>query len=124
MADPSKPYLRDLQFRGVIEGLTYIDSQSQPLCHYFGGIPYALPPVGPFRFQKPRALPTCYRYGTRANPGRFTGGCGLCPQPSSRGELDVALWDEDCLQSNVWIPRGNPPEGGVTLQVTYWLALL
>lgn len=113
MSNPSKPYFRDLQFRGFVEGLTYVggdDSNSQPLCHYFGGVPYALPPVGPFRFQKPRPLPPCYRYGTKANPGRYTGACGLCPQPGvSTDTLDEQSWDEDCLQSNIWVPTGNPP---------------
>ncbi|KAH7384660.1 Alpha/Beta hydrolase protein [Pyrenochaeta sp. MPI-SDFR-AT-0127] len=111
MSKLSRPYRRDLQFRGFIEGLTYSDGSSQPLCHFFGGIPFALPPIGPFRFQKPRALPTCYRYGTRINPGRFTGGSGLCPQGSREG-LDESSWDEDCLQSNIWVPAGDPPDEG------------
>ncbi|CAO2655549.1 Nn.00g043520.m01.CDS01 [Neocucurbitaria sp. VM-36] len=111
MLDPSQPYNRDLQFRGFVEGLTCLDGSSQPLCHYFGGVPYALPPIGPFRFQKPRSLPPCYRYGTKANPGRFSGGCGLCPQGTREG-VDDAAWDEDCLQSNIWIPAGEPPAGG------------
>ncbi|KAF2853152.1 alpha/beta-hydrolase [Plenodomus tracheiphilus IPT5] len=122
MAGSSKPFLRDLQFRGVVEGLTHIDSHSEPLCHFFGGVPYALPPVGPFRFQKPRPLPPCYRYGTKANPGRFTGGCGLCPQPGDRqsdGKLNVATWDEDCLQNNIWVPRGDPPAEG--WPVLFWI---
>jgi hypothetical protein len=112
MPKPSEPYLRDLQFRGVIEGLTYLDKSSLPQCHFFGGIPFGLPPVGPFRFQRPRSLPTCYRYGTRSNPGRFTGACSLCPQHGRRG-LDDELWDEDCLQSNIWVPIGEPPAGGM-----------
>lgn len=112
MTKPSRPYHRDLQFRGFVEGLTYLDASAQPLCHFFGGIPYALPPIGPFRFQKPRSLPPCYRYGTKANPGRFSGGCGLCPQGSMKG-LDESAWDEDCLQSNVWVPIGDPPAGGM-----------
>jgi hypothetical protein len=114
MSKPSQPYVVDLQFRGHVEGLTYLDEESKPLCRYFGGVPYALPPLGPFRFQKPRSLPTCYRYGTRVNPARFTGSCGLCPQPAPRGtngEND-SEWDEDCLQSNVWVPVGDPPVGG------------
>jgi len=112
----SQPYNLDLQFRGFIEGLTYIDRKTQQqLCHYFGGIPYALPPVGPFRFKKPRALPACYRYGTRANPGRFTGGCSMCPQPG----CDPSQWDEDCLQMNVWIPAGNSPSTG--WPVLFWI---
>ncbi|KAJ4371427.1 hypothetical protein N0V83_004644 [Neocucurbitaria cava] len=111
MLRPSQSYHRDLQFRGFVEGLTCIDESSQPLCHYFGGVPYALPPIGPFRFQKPRSLPPCYRYGTKANPGRFSGGCGLCPQGTREG-IDDAAWDEDCLQSNIWVPIGEPPTGG------------
>ena len=120
MSKPSAPYLRDLQFRGIVEGLTYLDSTSQqPQCHFFGGIPFGLPPVGPFRFQRPRSLPTCYRYGTKANPGRFTGKCSLCPQ-AGRKENDDRLWDEDCLQSNIWIPVGEPPEGGMRCQPTFF----
>ncbi|KAF3008465.1 hypothetical protein E8E13_004283 [Curvularia kusanoi] len=110
MAKPSRPYVRDLQFRGVVEGLTYLDEKSEPLCHFFGGVPYGLPPVGPFRFAKPRSLPTCYRYGTKSNPGRFTGSCGLCPQSTRQGP--ASNLEEDCLQSNVWVPTGEPPEGG------------
>lgn len=112
MAKSSQPYIRDLQFRGFGEGLTYVDAALEPLCHFFGGVPYALPPLGPFRFRKPRSLAPCYRYGTKTNPGRFTGGCGLCPQPAS-GQSNVAVWDEDCLQSNIWIPRGSPPAEGM-----------
>ncbi|KAH3918877.1 hypothetical protein HBH56_025920 [Parastagonospora nodorum] len=121
MSKPSQPYVVDLQFRGHVEGLTYFDEESKPLCRYFGGVPYALPPLGPFRFQKPRSLPTCYRYGTRVNPARFTGSCGLCPQPAPRGtngEND-SEWDEDCLQSNVWVPVGEPPIGG--WPVLFWI---
>jgi len=114
MSKPSEPYLRDLKFKGFIEGLTYLDKKAQPLCHYFGGIPYALPPIGPFRWQKPRPLPACYRYGTRANPGRFNGCCGVCPQPKFKGPIDSSLFDEDCLQVNIWIPYGEPPKGGLT----------
>ncbi|KAF7679772.1 alpha beta-hydrolase [Alternaria burnsii] len=120
MSKPSKPYHRDLQFRGFVEGLTYIDSDSQAQCHYFGGVPYALPPVGPFRFHKPRSLPPCYRYGTKANPGRYTGACGLCPQPGSSTEvLNEPAWDEDCLQTNIWIPAGQSPAEG--WPVLFWI---
>ncbi|KAF2874402.1 paraben-hydrolyzing esterase precursor [Massariosphaeria phaeospora] len=112
MTKSSEPYLRDLDFRGVVEGITYLDKKSQPLCHFFGGIPYALPPLGSFRWSKPRPLPSCYRYGTRANPGRYTEKCSLCPQPEFNDDLKDELWNEDCLQSNIWIPTGDPPKGG------------
>lgn len=114
MQKATEPYFRDLEFRGFVEGLTYLDKKSQPLCYYFGGIPYALPPVGPFRWQKPRPLPACYRYGTRANPGRYTGSCSLCPQPQPNDDIDTTMWDEDCLQCNIWVPIGDPPKGGTT----------
>lgn len=120
------PFTLDLSLLGVVEGLSFVDStpsvpyESRPypsnlnpkvLCHYFGGIPYALPPIGPYRFKRPRALPVCYRYGTQANPGRFDGKCGMCPQPSS----DPKLWEEDCLQLSIWLPAGEPPEEGMNL---------
>ena len=109
----TEPYLLDLSHRGFIEGLTRLDAKSQrPLCHYFGGLPYALPPVGPYRWRQARPLPPCYRYGTRSNPGRFTGGAALCPQPGFLGPPEKELFDEDCLQLNVWVPIGKPPDKG------------
>lgn len=104
---------------GHITGLTYRSiSTSTPQCHYFGGIPYALPPIGPFRFRRPRPLPSCHRYGTQRNPGNFTSSCGICPQvksmpPSGDDSCDAASWDEDCLQLNIWVPAGKPPKGGM-----------
>lgn len=118
------PYTLDLAELGVIEGLSHIadtpiiptekypypiNLRTRVLCHYFGGIPYALPPIGPYRFKRPRPLPACYRYGTHSNPGRFTGGTGVCPQPTQEPEV----WEEDCLQLNMWIPSGDPPKGGM-----------
>ncbi|KAL1310571.1 hypothetical protein AAFC00_000850 [Neodothiora populina] len=99
---------------GYIDGLTVSDSAApyKALCHYFGGIPYALPPTGPYRFRRPRPLPSQFKYGTKANPSRFTGGTAVCPQPGNLGPPDKSLWDEDCLQVNIWIPAGKPPAGG------------
>lgn len=117
------PYKLDLSLLGVIEGVSFINTQptipnpswhysknprQQTLAHYFGGIPYALPPLGEYRFKKPRPLPACYRYGTHANPGRFAGGTGICPQAGR----DAEEWEEDCLQLNIWMPAGEPPNGG------------
>lgn len=116
------PYPLDLGPLGHIEGLTLTpttttsSSRPEPHCHYFGGIPYANPPVGPFRFRRARPLAPCYRYGTRANPGRFTGATALCPQPGFNKAPDTSLWDEDCLQLNIWVPAESStckkPRGG------------
>lgn len=98
---------------GHVEGLEITSaSTSATLCHYLGGIPYALPPTGPFRFRRPRPLPSEVSYGTKANPGRFTGGTGVCPQPGQLGPPDKSLWDEDCLQLNIWTPPGKAPAEG------------
>lgn len=99
---------------GHLEGITVSDaSNNQHLCHYFGGVPYALPPIGPYRFRRPRPLPAYYRYGTKANPGQFKGKAAYCPQPPRFKDLDKSLFDEDCLQLNVYIPAGKkrPVEG-------------
>ncbi|KAH7000846.1 Alpha/Beta hydrolase protein [Macrophomina phaseolina] len=104
-------YHYDAGVLGHIEGLT-VTANGKPALRYFGGLPYALPPIGPYRFRAPRKLPPYYRYGTAANPGRFTGGAGICPQPRNRNPPDPSLFDEDCLQLNIWIPTGDVPKGG------------
>ncbi|KAK0252108.1 hypothetical protein LTS09_012902 [Friedmanniomyces endolithicus] len=101
---------------GYLEGVTVSyrsnSSRTRPLLRYFGGLPYALPPTGPYRFRRPRALPDEYRYGTRANPGRFTRSAAICPQPEVGTKYPEALHDEDCLQLNIYIPTGSPPPNG------------
>jgi carboxylesterase type B len=104
-------YFLDVGPLGHIEGLT-VTSHDRPVLRYFGGLPYALPPLGPYRFRSPRQLPPCYRYGPKANPGRFTGGTGICPQPPNRTPLDASQVDEDCLQLNIWAPAEATPKGG------------
>ena len=112
----SDPYRFDAGPLGHIEGLTVSQhseaDSSKPSCHYFGGLPYALPPVGQYRFRKARPLPEHYRYGTKANPGRFSQKTAVCPQPSWRGAGENTLWDEDCLQLNIYIPSGEVPKDG------------
>jgi carboxylesterase type B len=114
MTYQQETYRFDAGRLGQIEGLTVAStSQGKPgAVRYFGGLPYALPPIGEHRFQAPRKLPQGYRYGTAVNPGRFTGGKGICPQPPNCNPPDPSLFDEDCLQLNIWIPVGNTPKTG------------
>lgn len=104
-------YYFDAGALGHLEGLT-VNSNGKPALRYFGGLPYALPPLGRYRFRSPRRLPPCYRYGTKVNPGRFTGGTGVCPQPPCRTTLDPSLVDENCLQLNIWLPAEDAPKEG------------
>ncbi|KEQ93053.1 hypothetical protein AUEXF2481DRAFT_47675 [Aureobasidium subglaciale EXF-2481] len=96
---------------GILEGLV-LTFDNVPALHYFGDLPYALPPTGPHRFRLPRKLPSDYDYGTKAFPGHFTTGTKICPQPPSCIPPDASLFDEDCLQLNIWIPAGKTPQGG------------
>ncbi|KAF1812311.1 putative carboxylesterase [Eremomyces bilateralis CBS 781.70] len=110
MAYLPTPHLLHLQSHGFIRGhLLTSPTTHRPLCTYYGGVPYALPPTGEFRWQVPRALPPCYAYGTRNAPGEFTEGCGVCPQVGGEGEQEQ---EEDCLGCNVWVPVGEAPVGG------------
>ena len=109
----TEPCRRSIGRLGFVEGvLIKNDDGAKTLCEYFGGISYALPPVGRFRWQRPRPLPASFRYGSPSSPGSHTGGAGLCPQPVASGALETAAWTEDCLQVNVWVPAGRSPKTG------------
>ncbi|KAL1965949.1 hypothetical protein VTN77DRAFT_5082 [Rasamsonia byssochlamydoides] len=119
-----EPYILDLAHRGCIQGVTILqkpDSRTKekatatqqgdavPLCRYFGGLRYALPPTR--RWGQARPLPRDYSYGMRENPGRHDGQAAVCPQPGASSE-DIDGLDEDCFQCNVWVPVGSRPDGG------------
>ncbi|KAK4503858.1 hypothetical protein PRZ48_004773 [Zasmidium cellare] len=97
---------------GWLEGITLTTESGSTKLHYFGGIPYALPPVGPYRFRQSRRLPDHFRYGTKAAPGRFTAKTAVCPQPGWLGPVNETNWDENCTQLNIYIPPGTPPREG------------
>ena len=100
----------DLGDLGFISGTTIKSKKtSEPICHFFGGVPYALPPTGEHRWTGPRELPPTHRYGTRSVPGRFPGRTAVCPQLSANSK---ARMDEDCLQLNLWVPVGPAPATG------------
>ncbi|KAK6843049.1 hypothetical protein PG987_003909 [Apiospora arundinis] len=105
------PYTLDTPELGSITGLV-LSNHSRPAIHYFGGIPYALPPLGSFRFRRPKPLPLHYKYGTKSNPGNFTGSCAVCPQPAWLNSRNEENWSEDCLHLNIYIPAGTAPKDG------------
>ncbi|KAJ5671454.1 CAZyme family CE10 [Penicillium longicatenatum] len=113
METSRRPYLKDLAHRGVIQGATISPSgKNSDFCHYFGGVRYALPPLQ--RWRRARRLSSSFSYGTKQSPGQCDSGAGLCPQP---GFLQLSpenpdAWSEDCFQCNVWVPTGQPPQGG------------
>ncbi|KAI9039904.1 uncharacterized protein KD926_009005 [Aspergillus affinis] len=96
---------------GHIEGLT-VTSDGTPVVRYFGGLPYALPPTAQWRFRAPRRLPPGYHYRTAAEPGQFTRGTWVCPQPPSSNMPDASVVDENCLQLNIWVPARPAPKDG------------
>lgn len=95
---------------GWLEGLTLSTESGTTKLHYFGGVPYALPPLA--RFRQSRRLPEGFRYGTKAAPGRHSLTTAVCPQPGWLGPQDDSNWDENCVQLNIYIPPGTPPREG------------
>lgn len=79
---------------------------------FFGGLPYAAPPVGALRWQPPASPPTWRdtRDATRLGP--------RCIQDT--GDLEMGrLTDEDCLTLNVWTPRAASPEAKKAVMVWF-----
>ncbi|XP_075770046.1 cholinesterase-like isoform X2 [Pelodiscus sinensis] len=76
----------------------------------FLGVPYAQPPLGPLRFQKP--LP----HLPWSDVLEATDFGHACVQISFSGSPEASIWmpktpqSEDCLFLNVWVPHPRPPE--------------
>ncbi|CAO1627483.1 unnamed protein product [Parajaminaea phylloscopi] len=112
--DVSPDQIPSLQLEhGPIRGDLVVDSATgKPLCTRFLGVPYALPPTGSRRWQKPQPLPSQFRYEDR----KYTKFGPKCPQPEYLHKYSLpaapSVQDEDCLLLNIWAPAGSPPPGG------------
>ncbi|KAF8851792.1 carboxylesteras-like protein [Acephala macrosclerotiorum] len=97
--------------KGIIEGATlFIKRTKAPKCYRFSRVPYARPPTGHLRWRKPQPLPSTFSYSSD-DPEQYAKPSSVCPQPRIFGR-QTERHDEDCLQNNIWVPLGNPPEGG------------
>ncbi|KAJ5635583.1 alpha/beta-hydrolase [Penicillium longicatenatum] len=111
----------DLGPKGKIQGIQY-DNKARR----YAGIPYALPPVGPHRWRKPRPLPAAYSYsqpdGTAFDGSTFR---PVCPQEAFAGgaEKDIGpdTYSEDCLLLNIWTPVEDPENPDKKWPVVLWL---
>ncbi|KAL7003892.1 hypothetical protein EMMF5_006570 [Cystobasidiomycetes sp. EMM_F5] len=107
----SSPCSLSLGSLGTLNGLEYHSKTGEPLVRRFLKIPYCLPPVGEYRWKRPRKLPDGFSYGNLdcTQPGP------LCPQASYvslKPTTNNVGYDEDCLNLNIWMPAvPAPPEG-------------
>ncbi|XP_048339076.1 acetylcholinesterase-like [Sphaerodactylus townsendi] len=91
---------------GAVQG-KYLLAGSRSITAYLG-IPYAEPPVGKLRFQKPVPHKPWSHILEATNFGNS------CPQRLILGTPDEEMWSintplsEDCLFLNVWVPHPRP----------------
>lgn len=87
---------------GTIEGTTLTPEDGGENCHGFLGIPFAQPPLGPLRFQKPEPLsePWVDIFSATKHPPRCLQAPGVAVLPGPEGIPD----SEDCLYLNVVSP--------------------
>ncbi|XP_062978268.1 cholinesterase-like isoform X1 [Elgaria multicarinata webbii] len=82
------------------------------------GIPYAEPPVGKLRFQKPRPHQPWSHVLEATTYGNS------CPQEDDSSRPDAAIWtantplSEDCLFLNIWVPH---PQPSMPVPVLVWI---
>ena len=105
-------YVHKIEGKGYLDGVTLLDTTSKKQkCHQFGSVPYALPLRSNLRWKRAKTLPVDYTYGSHDNPTKCSELSAICPQTGGHG-LDPLRMSEDCLQCNIWLPIGRPPEHG------------
>ncbi|KAJ5653600.1 hypothetical protein N7490_000603 [Penicillium lividum] len=114
------PHEVDLGPKGKIRGLQFNTKSRR-----YAGIPYALPPIGSYRWRKPRPLPATHRY-SQPNEQPFDGSTfrPICPQEAfAGGEKDIGPenYSEDCLLLNIWTPVEIPDNPDKKWPVVLWL---
>ncbi|KAI5195605.1 hypothetical protein E4T38_08925 [Aureobasidium subglaciale] len=99
---------------GILEGLV-LTFDNVPALHYFGDLPYALPPTGPHRFRLPRKLPSDYDYAYRLNALGFVTGKAFAAEASDGGGTqygNMGFWDQrmalEWTHQNIAHFGGNP----------------
>ncbi|CAI7587783.1 unnamed protein product [Penicillium glandicola] len=117
------PHEIDIGIKGKIQGVQFDEKARR-----YAGIRYALPPVGAYRWRKPRQLPETYTYTQPdGKPFDATFFRPVCPQAvfSSAAEKEAKLdvYSEDCLLLNIWTPVETPEEKalGKKWPVVLWL---
>ncbi len=114
--------------KGSLTGIEYWGRTNKPVCRRFTRIPYALPPTGDLRWRRPQPLEEDFSFNEPSGkPGNFTAFGPICPQLVYNSNAVVlenktaapepnVVENEDCLYLNMWIPAGEPPQGGWPVQ--------
>jgi carboxylesterase type B len=110
--------------KGAIKGLQY-DSKSRR----YTGIPYALPPTGSRRWQKPHPLSSSHSYskldGSPFDAIKFGPICAQNLKYTSAGKHEDPdnVYSEDCLRTNIWtsVPKDGEEVKGKKWPVMLWL---
>ncbi|XP_048379648.2 uncharacterized protein LOC125448388 isoform X2 [Stegostoma tigrinum] len=96
---------------GLLRGIRV--QQNNRITDIFQGIPYAQPPIGELRFQKPRPLKPWKGIKHARKYGN------ICMQ--DRVFVKDVHGDEDCLFLNIWIPNGVQEALRKKLAVMIWI---
>jgi carboxylesterase type B len=108
----SRPVIVNLPDLGRIQG------KRQSGVDFFGGIPYAAPPVGNKRWAAPE--PPAPWAPAKLDATHFGADCWQLVDPLMNPAADAAQMSEDCLFLNVFTPAGHASRNSL-LPVMVWL---